>query len=575
MALHGINLPLAFIGQEYVWNEVYTQLGLNATDLAAFFTGPAFLPWQRMGNLNAWAGPLPMSWMQQKRDLQLQILARMRDFGMTPILPAFAGHVPPALTNYYPSAKITKLNSWAGFDGTYLLDPLDPLFQRIGSAFITVQQQLYGTQHMYSCDPFNELTPPSNSPAYLSSVGQAIYKSMAAADAQAVWVLQGWFLVNDLAFWQPPQAQALFDSVSNDQMLVLDLFAEVHPVWPITDGFYGKPFIWCMLHNFGGRSGMYATLSRVNQGPFTALANSTAKIVGTGFTPEAIDTNPVAYDLLSDLAWRTSPVDLDAWVAQYAFRRYGQDIPAVRQAWSLLQYSVFDCQTGQQGTSGSLIAGRPALVMDRVSCCSVSALYYDPKSVVSAWQLLLSANSSLAASPTYAYDVLAVTRQALSDTALVYQANIVAAYNSKDKAALALWSEKFLSLVADMDAMLATSPYTLLGSWIADAKQWATNDAEAALYEFNARNQVTLWGPATSNLVDYAYKLWQGLVGDFHMLRWQLFVQSLQAALQANQPFYDEYFVYKRCDTTTALPLGTVEYVLFCRSHWNSRADTA
>jgi hypothetical protein len=35
----------------------------------------------------------------------------------------------------------------------------------------------------------------------------------------------------------------------------------------------------------------------------------------------------------------------------------------------------------------------------------------------------------------------------------------------------------------------------LLGRWIAAAKSWATDIPEAFLMEFNARNQITLWGP--------------------------------------------------------------------------------
>jgi alpha-N-acetylglucosaminidase len=45
MALNGINLPLAFIGQEAIWQKVWKSLGLNQTDIDQFFAGPAFLPW--------------------------------------------------------------------------------------------------------------------------------------------------------------------------------------------------------------------------------------------------------------------------------------------------------------------------------------------------------------------------------------------------------------------------------------------------------------------------------------------------------------------------------------------------
>jgi alpha-N-acetylglucosaminidase len=47
MALHGINLPLAFTGQELVWTEVWKAFGLTDAEIEEFYTGPAFLAWNR------------------------------------------------------------------------------------------------------------------------------------------------------------------------------------------------------------------------------------------------------------------------------------------------------------------------------------------------------------------------------------------------------------------------------------------------------------------------------------------------------------------------------------------------
>jgi hypothetical protein len=51
-----------------------------------------------LGNTQGWGGPLPQTWINRKLALQHKILDRMRDFGMIPVLPAFAGHVPAAIT---------------------------------------------------------------------------------------------------------------------------------------------------------------------------------------------------------------------------------------------------------------------------------------------------------------------------------------------------------------------------------------------------------------------------------------------------------------------------------------------
>src|SRR5947209_8760778 len=41
MALNGINLPLAFTGQEYVWQQTFQQFQLQSSDLNDFFSGLA------------------------------------------------------------------------------------------------------------------------------------------------------------------------------------------------------------------------------------------------------------------------------------------------------------------------------------------------------------------------------------------------------------------------------------------------------------------------------------------------------------------------------------------------------
>ena len=42
-------MPLAFVGQEWVWSQVFKGYGLSLEDQYDFYSGPAFLPWFRMG----------------------------------------------------------------------------------------------------------------------------------------------------------------------------------------------------------------------------------------------------------------------------------------------------------------------------------------------------------------------------------------------------------------------------------------------------------------------------------------------------------------------------------------------
>lgn len=96
MALNSFNLVLAFNGQEAIWKRVYKKLNLTDEEIDEHMTGPAFLSWGRMGNIRGWGGPLPQSWHDHTLILQKKILGRMRELGMIPVLPAFAGLVPRA-----------------------------------------------------------------------------------------------------------------------------------------------------------------------------------------------------------------------------------------------------------------------------------------------------------------------------------------------------------------------------------------------------------------------------------------------------------------------------------------------
>jgi len=45
MALQGVNLPLAFTGQEYVQRALFKEFGMSDEEVHSYFTGPAFLAW--------------------------------------------------------------------------------------------------------------------------------------------------------------------------------------------------------------------------------------------------------------------------------------------------------------------------------------------------------------------------------------------------------------------------------------------------------------------------------------------------------------------------------------------------
>ncbi|GGH00172.1 alpha-N-acetylglucosaminidase [Mucilaginibacter phyllosphaerae] len=541
MALNGINLPLAITGEEAVWQNVYKSMGFSNKQLDDFFCGPAYFSWFWMGNIDAWGGPLPQHWMDSHKDLQKKILARERSFGMKPVLSSFTGHVPPSFKDKFPNAKVKRTNWDAGFPDVFILDPDDPLFETIGKKYIEAQTKEFGTDHFYSADTFNENVPPTNDSTYLDGMSKKVFNSMAAADPEAIWVMQGWMFHYNNKFWQPQQIKALLNAVPNEQMIVLDLYSDAHPVWNRTEAYYGKPWIWSMLQNFGGNISLFGRMRHVAADPAIALHDPESKNMrGIGITPEGIEQNPALFALMLENVWTDTPIDVDKWLINYAQRRYGQTNTQVNQAWHILLNTVYSGGLTEGGQE-SIIVARPTLKksIDRV----LTRLDYNPAELLRAWGLFINAADSLQKSDGFEYDVVDVSRQVLANYAGPLQQKMALAYQQKDKVAFNRYSKAFLELMTDMDALLSTRKDFLLGKWISEARANGITDKEKNLYELNARNLITLWGDKESGLREYANRQWAGLINGFYRPRWELFIGQLNNSLAKGTAFDNDAFI--------------------------------
>lgn len=539
MALNGINMPLALTGQNAVLRRVYRDMGFTDSDLGGFFSGPAYFAWFWMGNLDGWGGPLPVDSMARQESLQKRILQRERELGMTPVLPAFAGHVPAAFKDRFPNAKLKRTNWDAGFSDVYLLDPGDPAFVDVGRRVISEEIRTFGTDHLYSADTFNENRPPTNDPAFLAGISRRVSQSMTAVDPEAVWVMQGWLFANDRAFWQPAQIKALLDGVPNDRMVILDLWSESSPVWNRTEAFYGKPWIWCMLHNFGGRACLFGRMDRIANDPAGTLHDPAAgRMAGIGLTPEAIGQNPVVYELMLENVWRDRPIDLERWLREYALRRYGRENGHAANAWRTLARTAYAGRL-QRG-SESIITGRPTL--DESTVFTATALGYRAKDLLPAWDELIAAADALGNSDGFRYDLVDVTRQVLANYGNTLQRGFAKAYRADDLASFQDCSRRFLALIDDMDRLLATRGECLLGKWLADARSCGSSAEERDLFERNARDQITLWGGPNCKLHEYAAKQWSGMLKGFYGPRWGQFLGQMETAMRRRQQFDADAF---------------------------------
>jgi len=485
-----------------------------------------------MGCLDGWGGPLPQSWIDRHEELGRQILARERELGMTPILQGFTGHVPAAVAEKYPQAKLHKIH-WIEWN-THLLDPLDPLFPEIASRFMQEQIKRFGTNHFYAADTFIEMIPPSGELEYLDRLGRAIYDGMAKTDSQAVWVLQGWAFMFRRSFWTQPRIEAFLDAVPDERMLVLDLFCENRPMWSQTEAFCGKPWLWCNVQNFGCTVDLGGALDRNNTGLHAARsAPNRGSLVGLGFVNEGLGYNPIAYDLMFEMAWHDAAIDLSRWVRDYSRHRYGKANPDAEAAWEILLETVY---TAPHRTRSSI---------DRVpSLKPVGGASYNNVQLSGAWRHLLQAGDELGDADTYQFDLVNIARQVLSNHAATLHGKVAEAHRSGDAKAFETAADNFLQLMRDMDELLATRKEFLLGRCLEDAKRWGTDEKEAAKLQWNARRVLTLWGTGKA-IRDYARKEWSGMIGGFYLKRWEWYLKEEAEALAAAKPMNSDAFHQK------------------------------
>lgn len=544
MALNGVNMPLAITGQESIWYRVWKKLGLEDNEIRAYFTGPAHLPWHRMLNIDYWQGPLPHSWLDHQENLQKKIVSRERELGMKPVLPAFSGHVPYELKRLYPNARINKMSQWGGFDTLYrssFLDPTDTLFRMIQKEYLDEQTKLYGTDHIYGIDPFNEIVPPSWEPEYLARVSKTIFQTLEQVDPKAIWLQMSWLYYYQRKDWTNPRIEAFVRAVPQDKMVLLDYFCERQEVWKLTDKFFGQPYIWCYLGNFGGNTMLAGNIKDVGEKIDNAMKNGGDNFWGLGSTLEGFDCNPLMYEYIFDKAWNRGISDQE-WIKKWADRRVGAADKNNSASWGLLYDSIY---TGTSKTGHcSMINSRPNV--SKQERYAKIDLTYNNKTLLKAWGEMLNCDSK--ERDSYQYDIVNIGRQVLgnyfNDLWILYKG----ALKTKDYKEMQRLRVVMTGLMKDVDELLGTQSSFLLGKWIADARFMGVDSKEADYYEMNARNLLTTWGDKDQVLNDYANRTWAGMVSGYYLCRWEMFFDEAEKSVKSGSDFDYKAYVDKVAD---------------------------
>lgn len=568
MALHGINMPLMLVGLDVIWHDIYTspEFGYTTEEIGKYIAGPAFQAWWGMTNLEGHGGPNPKWWYERQRAMCTNMLSRMRSLGMEPVLPGFYGTVPSNLkTKMTGKGGYSDLNSggdWQGYKAPGMLSATDTKFDHLAQVFYDTQKKVMGTSRFYSMDLCHEGGTAPNCGRAAQAKG--IMKALDAnCGNQSVWVIQA---------WGANPASDLMNAVAKGRLMILDLFGENSPnSWR----FGNHDFVYCMLLNFGGRTGLHGRFDNLVKNYNDALTNRRNQLKGIGATPEGIENNPVMYDALFELPW-TNIVKKD-WVADYTTARFGAVNQTAVDAMQKLMESVYNCPGGQQGTSEPVILARPSLNVTSVSSWSTSSVPYDHTLVIEAASQLLSQADKLEGN-NFEYDLLDVTRQALSDYAYFLLQQLASDYRQFGGTSqeFKLRKDAFLALIDDIDELLGSHHSYRLGNWTEMSRAIVTEEAARAagatdkdadwLEYDNLRRQISTWSDFDGSLQEYSNREWNGMLRDYYKPRWVEFLNAL-ASGSSTSKFTSGYWYNKGCEwikntkgiTYTSAPVGNTK----------------
>ena len=546
LALSGINRALVITGQEAVWQATWKAFGYTDEDIRKWLVMPAHAPWQMTGNMENNGAPVPQSVIDARLKLGQQIVKRMRELGIEPVLPGYFGLVPSDFKKRHPNAKVIAQGNWTGeLKRPDFLSPEDPLFTQIAEKYYASLKQYFGDMKMFSADPFNDKGKPGEQ--NLVEVGQAIYEQMDKASPGAIWTL--------MATVEQPIGSLIYN-VEKDRLLMLDLAADRQPIWRDRKGFDGVPWVWSAMNNDGGRTGMNGNLNAIGNAATLARHNKESGMMsGIGVTPHSGQNNAAFWDLMLENTWRDAETNGAKWLERFPKRRYGAVAPTAERAWGLLRTAAYN---QSQSIVPAIVSVRPYFIGPQVKPNSESYQRADiAKIYAEIWKGLIDAAPQLdkaSGSEAYRHDVAQVGTHALEALAGRYQVEICKAYRLRDKESLKNTGARMIGLLRDMDELLGTRREFMLGSWIDDARKWGATADDKNLCELDAKLILTTWSlPPTQR--DFARRNWSGLINTYYLPRWDAWIKALSESLDKNAKLDDK----KLLDQLSAMEIAWVK----------------
>lgn len=525
LALNGFNTILDITGQEEVWRRFLGEIGYSNDEIKDWLVGPSYYGWQFMANMENVNGPIPDSWFADRTELARKNQRQMRALGMTPVLQGYSGMVPNSIKDKDANAQIIAQGLWNGMQRPAMLKTNSDTFTRYADMFYQAQQEVYGdVSKYYATDPFHE--GGNTGGIGRDIVGRRVLDEMKKADNDAVWVIQSWSFQTSLL-----QNISAEEKVNN--ILLLDLNGTKGAKYTSTQEFASSNWVYCMLENYGGRSGLAGNLEKYTHIP-SQIKQKTKYMKGIGIAPEGTNNNPVKYDLFLEMMWEDEDIDLSEWIRNYVRRRYGSDSEQAQRAWELFLETTYLNTSSHADPPESIINARPQFNASKAAPNGNTNIHYSKTRMEKALSYLLEDYDKLKDSEGYLYDVTDFLRQAIANSAQEEYKTFTSAYETGNKEEFLQSSEKFLEMIRLQDEVLNANTNFMVGTWLAASEQASVGQDEftANIFSMNAKAMVSSWAPYYCwGVYDYANREYGGLTKDYYLKRWEIWIDRLTRKL--------------------------------------------
>ena len=537
-AKHRFNLLSSNFDFTATWRRVWKKFGVDIPP--ASLSGPPFHPW---AGWHKWdiRSPYP----EQFQEFQADLCRKFVDYGrvlgvkMAPDYRGFLGQVPREFYEAYRNKARFIDVSWVDFDppGKFI-HPTDPLYAEVWKAYLEEYIKRFGTDHFYSGMTFSEMVPgetPADKELIKKANAERAAEVIRSIDPKGVVFSSSWTWL-DKQLWPKESVQAYLNTFPGDGIQIWEQWNDqsaslgTTPMYKDLDYYFGKPWLLGFLFSYGGNTTLHGDLKglirRVQE---VAQDPKASRCEGISLQPEALRHNHIWFDLLSRLAWNPEKIQIDAFLHDYATRRFGKDAaaPMVLALKELVAsvYGVDDVtppfyqiriteeaiKSRRQGGSRSLSLAQRSRFIPHLR---------------KALERALGERDRLARSPLYQHDLVDIGRQYQAELFDAHVTRLYDAFKAGSEAEFEKQARSMTEILRDQEALLSSSDFYCLQPILdkAMALPGVPKDFDEAI-----RDILTVW---RGRILDYARRDYYELVRFYYTPRVSAFISHLREQMK-------------------------------------------